>query len=196
MHSSNEKIRRFAKYCAIAWLAAGCSSYVPVPVYVPAPVGVEYQQAFSVLVQTCLPTPSSKSVSMSRIARYGDRGEFRSATGIITSAVANSGPNQVMQGFSHRRPIDIVAILLNRDQDVYVFDVTNTQLSAEFWTAWEAPVSANSREESVGYRLANHQPYQIRKPTDTAPKARYRLVRNIDWSNKVPRQNEEVPPCF
>lgn len=178
--------------CWLLVFLCGCSTYQPAP-----PLGSqEWRDSFAVLVQVCLVDSSATDrFAIFEVDRYGPRGEMRSEGPMSMKVMETIPPNRVVEGFSHRRQIDLVSILVYVGQTTYVFDVTNKNLTSEEWSPWEQPLSMNDPNEHVWHKLAHQQSIPIHQPSDSAPRARYRLVRTSDWWDRRPRQNDDRPSC-
>jgi hypothetical protein len=192
---STLKLFPSAKFCVFMMiLISGCSSFQP-----DVPQGTEaYRQSTRVLVQICMPTEFPQDyLSIQQVDRFGSRGEQHSARGSAEKSIGLSASGEpVFELFTHDRPVDLVAVMVDVDNTTYTYDIATVKPTLEGWTSWEAPESQNNSNDMVWYRLANGRAFKKTVPDRAAPKARYRLIRTVDWWSKVGRQNDDRPACW
>src|SRR5207249_9727111 len=101
-------------------ILVACTSYEPGP-----EIGTQaYRDSLRVLTQVCMPRSfGGEYLSMSQVNRYGSHGEMRSVlSGAEKKVGTSSSGRPVFEHFSHRRQIDLVAIMVNVGETQYVYD--------------------------------------------------------------------------
>ncbi|SRR6266480_4913308 len=155
-----------------AGVLVGCSSYDLQ--YTPAAeLGTQqYREELAVLAQICVPVAMApERLVVQHVARYGDHGEMRSSGSTSpTKRVGGSTSNVVFEAFTYRRQLDLVVLFIRTGNIEYLYDLKGTRLSTENWTSGQPPVSRNSTEDMVWYKLANQRAFEVRPPESTAPK--------------------------
>lgn len=96
-----------------------------------------------------------------------------------------------------RRQVDLDAVVVRLDH-AYVYEVRDLNLGQN-WTHWQAATSQAPADSAVHQRLARGESIDRSPPLTTAPKARYKVLRSIEYQQLRQRQRigaaEDIPPC-